>query len=168
MKIKYRIVLVSVCLLLISVTASASDYKDWIPLLPETVGEMQRSGKPDGMNMEMGGEKWSSLHQNYSADNGEKSVELTIVEGKGAPPLANFQMMSAMKMETEDQIVKTLDVFGYKGLFNLEKKKKSGTLMISLSEEMLVVLEAEPITKEEEILKLAEQLPLAKFAAQTK
>ncbi|NIS68692.1 MAG: hypothetical protein GTO12_06975 [Proteobacteria bacterium] len=118
--------------------------------------------------MDMSGQKWSSLQQQYSAGDGSKSVELIIVGGKGAPQLANFQMMSAMKMETEDQIVKTLDVFGYKGLINLAKKEKSGTLMISLSKEMLVVLDAKPITKEEEILKLAEQLPLAKFAAQAK
>jgi hypothetical protein len=31
---------------------------------------------------------------------------------------------------------------------------------------MLVVIEAEPITSEAELLKLAEQLPLAKFAGQ--
>ncbi len=155
-------------LVFFSLTARASDYKDWVPLLPDSLGGMGRSGDSEGMNMDMSGQKWSSLQQQYSAGDGSKSVELIIVGGKGAPQLANFQMMSAMKMETEDQIVKTLDVFGYKGLINLAKKEKSGTLMISLSKEMLVVLDAKPITKEEEILKLAEQLPLAKFAAQAK
>lgn len=151
---------------LFSLTASATDYRDWVPLLPDSLGGMGRSGDPEGLNMDMSGQKWSSLQQQYSAGDGERSVELVIVRGKGAPQVANFQMMSTMKMETEDQIVKTLDVLGYKGLFNLAKKEKSGTLMISLSEEMLVVLDAEPITGEGEILKLAEQLPLAKFAAQ--
>jgi len=158
----------SVCLLLISVTAAASDYKSWIPLLPDTLGSMGRSGKPDGVNMETNGQKWSSLHQKYSADNRGKSVEMTLVMGKAAPPLASFQMMSSMKMETDDQIVKTIDVSGYKGLLNLQKNEKSGTLMISLSDQMLVVIEAKPITSESEVIKLAEQLPLAEFAAQAK
>ena len=160
--------LLALCLVLFPLTAAASDYKAWVPLLPDTLAGLSQSGKPDGINMETSGKKWSSLHQRYSADKGEKAIELTIVAGEGAPYLAQFQMMSSVKMETEDQIVKTLDFFGYKGLFNLAKKEKSGTLMISLSGEMLVVLDAEPITKEEEILKLAEQLPLAKFAAQAK
>ena len=161
-------VFLALCLLLFSVKAGATDYKAWIPLLPDTLGGIGRSGKPDGMNMEMSGQKWSSLHQQYSTDNGEKSVELTIVAGKGAPHLASFQMMSSMKMETEDQIIKTVKVKKYKALFNLEKKDKRGTLMISLSDEMLVVIEARPITNEAEVTKLAEQLPLAKFAAQAK
>ena len=153
-------------LLLFSTTAGASDYKAWLPLLPDTLGGMPRSGEPEGVNMEMGGQKWSSLHQEYSTDSGDKSVGLTIVWGKGSPQLAAFQMMSGMKMETEDQIVKTVSVSRYKGLVTLEKKEKSGALMISLSETMLVVIEAEPITSEAELLKLAEQLPLAKFAGQ--
>jgi len=155
-------------LLFFSLTAGASDYKGWIPLLPDSLGGMGRSGEPEGVNMEMGDQKWSSLHQEYSTGDGKKSIELTVVGGKGAPQLTNFQMMSTMKMETEDQIAKTVNVSGYKGFLNLEKKEKSGILMISLSEEMLVVIEAEPITTEKEVLKLAEQLPLAKFAAQAK
>jgi len=148
--------------------AVAADYKSWISLLPDTLGGMGRSGKPDGMNMEMNNQKWSTLNQKFSADNGEKSIDLTIVGGKNAPPLASFQMMSAMKMETEDQIVKTVRVQNYKGLLNLKKNEKSGTLMISLSEEMLVLIDAKPITSEAELLKLAEQLPLSKFATQTR
>ena len=155
-------------LLLFSATAGASDYKAWLPLLPDTLGGMRRSGEPEGMSMEMGGQKWSSLHQEYSTDSGEKSVELTIVSGKGGPELEAFQMMSSIKMETEDQIIKTVSVLRYKGLFAFEKKEKNGTLMISLGEELLVVIEAEPITSEADLLKLAEQLPLAKFAAQAK
>jgi hypothetical protein len=158
----------SVCLLLISVTAAASDYKAWIPLIPDMMGGMGRSGKPDGINMEMSGQKWSSLHQRYSGDKGEKAIELTIVGGEGAPQLAQFQMMSSMKMETEDQIVKTVKVLGYKGLLNLEKKGKGATLMISLSDQMMVVIAAEAIKSEAEALKLAEQLPLSTFAAQAK
>jgi hypothetical protein len=168
MKCKRRFFLMSVCLLLISVTAAASDYKAWIPLLPDTLAGLSRSGKPDGINMEMSGQKWSSLHQRYSGDKGEKAIELTIVGGEGAPQLAQFQMMSSMKMETEDQIVKTVKVLGYKGLLNLEKKGKGATLMISLSDQMMVVIAAEAIKSEAEALKLAEQLPLSTFATQAK
>ncbi len=168
MKCNGRFFLMSLCLLLISVTAAASDYKSWIPLLPDTVGSIGRSGKPDGTNMEINDQKWSTLHQTYSAKNGERSVELTIIGGKGAPPLAAFHMMSKMTMETEDQIIKTVKVKTYKALLNLEKKGERGTLMISLSDEMLVVLEGKPIKSEAKLLELAEQLPFAKFAAHAK
>jgi hypothetical protein len=73
-----------------------------------------------------------------------------------------------MKMEAEDQIVKTVKGQDYKGLLNFKKNEKSGTLMISLSEEMLVLIDAKPITSEAELFKRAEQLPLSKFATQTR
>lgn len=160
--------LLALCLLLFSVTAGATDYKAWVPLLPDTLAGLNQSGKPNGINMETNGKKWSSLHQRYSGDKGEKAIELTIVGGEAAPQLAQFQMMSSMKMETEDQIIKTVKVLGYKGLLNIEKKGKGATLMISLSDEMMVVIAAEAIKSEAKVLKLAEQLPLAKFAAQAK
>jgi hypothetical protein len=168
MKMKKMSFLLALCLLLFSVTAGATDYKAWVPLLPDTLAGLTRSGKPDGINMEMSGQKWSSLHQRYSTDKGEKAIELTIVGGEAAPQLAQFQMMSSMKMETEDQIVKTVKVSGYKGLLNIEKKGRGTILMISLSDEMMVVIAAEAIKSEAEALKLAEHLPLAKFAAQAK
>jgi hypothetical protein len=168
MKMRKISFLLALCLSLFSVTAGATDYKAWIPVLPDTLAGLSRSGKPDGINMEMSGQKWSSLHQRYSGDKGEKAIELTIVGGEGAPQLAQFQMMSSMKMETEDQIVKTVKVLGYKGLLNLEKKGKGANLMISLSDQMMVVIAAEAIKSEAEALKLAEQLPLSTFAAQAK
>ena len=74
--------LLALYLLLFSVTAGATDYKAWVPLLPDTLAGLTRSGKPDGINMEMSGKKWSSLHQRYSGDKGEKAIELTIVGGE--------------------------------------------------------------------------------------
>ena len=97
MKCKGRFFLMSVCLLFISVTAAASDYKSWIPLLLDALGSMGRSGKPDGVNMETNGQKWSSLHQKYSADNGGKSVEMTLdeVEGRAKELLSKFRKAAA-------------------------------------------------------------------------
>jgi hypothetical protein len=143
----------------------ASDYKPWVPLLPETLGGLQRSEKPQGFTMEMGEESWSSLHQAYSMEDGEKSIDLTLVLGKGSPHMANFEMMSAMKIETEEQIIKTTQIKNRKALLSLEKEEKRASLMIPLGKGMMVVLEATPIMKEEEIIALAEELPLDQFAA---
>jgi hypothetical protein len=164
MKIKSILLFVFV-FLMIAVMANAADYKVWMPLLPEELGGLKRSGEPEGMNMEMNGKMWSSLHQEYSADNPERAASVTILGGKDAPGMEGFQAMSSMKMETEDQIIKTIKVSGYNGVFNLEKGEKRGTLMISLRQDLMVILETSPTEDETEIVKLAEQLPLADFVA---
>ena len=76
---KVRIILISICFLLVSVSVYATDYKQWIPLLPETLGGLAQSGKPEGVNMEMGGQSWSSLQQKYS--NNSENISMMIVSG---------------------------------------------------------------------------------------
>ena len=164
---KGKIILLAVCLLSISVAVGATDYKGWLPLIPNTLGGLTRSGEPDGINMEMGGQSWSSLHQEYS-NKSNKKISLTIVSGIAAPQAQAFQAMSQMQMETQDQIVKTLKVSGYKSVFQLSKADKNGSLMISVNQQTVVVIEAEPITSENKLIALAKEVPLQKIATQSK
>ncbi len=55
MVVRVGIILKSLCLLLISVTLGAVDYKNWLPLVPQALGSLARSGEPNGINMEMNG-----------------------------------------------------------------------------------------------------------------
>jgi hypothetical protein len=158
------------CLFLLPVTAEAIDYKAWIPLLPDTVGGIARSGEPHGMNMEMGGQRWSSVSQEYASGDQKKSVGLSIMAGIGNPQVQGYQAMAAMtmQMETGDEVMKTTTVSGYSAMLTLDKTDKTGTLVIYLRNDMVVVLHAEPATKEAHLTQLAQQLPLAKFASAAK
>jgi hypothetical protein len=168
MRLTAQIVGICVGIVLMTALAGAKDYKAWIPLLPETVAGMAQSGDPEGMNMESNGQKWSMLHQSYGGDGSGKSVELTLVSGAGAPFVANFQMMSKMEMETEDQVIKTVECSKYKGLVNLEKAKKRATLMIALTDETIVVIELAPTSQAKDVISVAEGLPLEEFASKAK
>ena len=167
MKAKGKIILMATCLLLVSVWVGATDYKNWLPLIPETLGDLAKSGDPDVINMEMSGQSWSSLRQNYT-DNSNKRASLTIVSGVIAPQAQAFQAMSHIQMETQDQIMKTVNVSGYKAVFQLNKANKNGSLMISLDEQTLVLIEGEPITSEKELNDLAKEVPLKKIASQAR
>ena len=167
MKAKGKTILMATCLLLVSVWVDATDYKGWLPLIPETLGNLAKSGDPDGINMEMSGQSWSSLQQNYT-DNSKKRASLTIVSGVIAPQAQAFQAMSQMHMETPDQIVKTIIVSGYKAVLQLNKANRNGGLMISLGEQTLVVIEGDPITNEGELTALAKDVPLKEIATQVK
>jgi hypothetical protein len=85
-----------------------------------------------------------------------------------APQAQAFQAMSQMQMETQDQIIKTVNVSGYKAVLQLNKATRNGGLMISLGEQTLVVIEGEPITNEGELTALAKEVPLKEIATQAK
>jgi hypothetical protein len=161
---------VVLCLLVIPLVAWATDYKAWIPLLPPTVNGLTPSGEPDGMNMEMGGQKWSSLNQEYTSRDGKRSVDLVVMAGKGAPQAQSYHAMAGMNMnmETGDQVIKTLSVAGHKGMLTLDKKDKTGTLVLFLKNDMLVVVNADPATNESDVTRLVQHLPLAQLAAKAR
>jgi hypothetical protein len=154
--------------LLLPAVSGALDYKTWIPILPQRLGSLQTSGEPDGMNMDMGGQQWSSVHQRYASQDGKMSAELTIMAGKAAPQARAAQAMTNMNMETEDQVMKTVDIGAHKGMLTLDKKEKTGTLMIPLKNEAVVVFHLEPASGETEIMQLGQLLPLAKIVDKAK
>ena len=159
-------VLVVLSVLLIPLAVGAFDYKAWAPLLPRTLGDMAPSGEPDGMNMDMSGQKWSSINQEYTSRDGKKTAQLSVVGGQMAPQVQGFQGMAAMNMnmETGDQIIKTVTVSGKKSMLTLDKQSKTGTLMIPVEKDMIIALTLEPATSESELTSLAQQIPLSKFA----
>lgn len=161
-------VALALCFLLLPEVAGALDYKTWFPILPQRLGSLQTSVEPEGMNMDMGGQQWSSVHQAYASQDGKTSAELTIMAGKAAPQAQAWQAMANMNMETEDQMMKTVDVAGHKGMLTLDKKDKTGTLMIPLKNDTVVVLHLEPALGETEIMQLGQQLPLAQIADKAK
>jgi hypothetical protein len=159
-------ILVVLSFLLLPLAAGAFDYKAWFPLLPRTLGGMAPSGEPDGMNMDMSGQKWSSLNQEYTSRDGKKTAQLSIVAGQMAPQVQGFQSMAAMNMnmETGDQIMKTVTVSGKKSMLTLDKQGKTGTIMIPVKQDMIVALTLEPATKASDLTSLAQQISLSKFA----
>ena len=161
-------VVLALCFLLLPAITGALDYKTWFPILPQRLGSLQTSGEPDGMNMDMGGQQWSSVHQAYASQDGKTSAELTIMAGKAAPQAQAWQGMATMNMETEEQIMKTVDVAGHKGMLTLDKKDKTATLIIPLKNETVVVLHLEPASGETEIMHLGQLLPLAQIADKAK
>ena len=134
-------------------------------LLPRTWDAMTPSGDPDGMNMDMGGQKWSSLNQEYRSRDGKKTAQVSVVAGQMAPQVQGFQGMAAMNMnmETGDQLIKTVNVSGKKGILTLDKKDKSGTLTIPVKQDMVVVLTADPATGASDLTGLAQQIPISRF-----
>jgi len=151
-------------ILMLAVTADAANYKNWIPVVPETIDGCAKSGEPKGVNMESGGEAWSSLQQEY-ADEDKKEITLTIVSG-ASPHIQQFKQMSMVQAENETQVIQSVDVSGHDGIVQLKKKEDSGVLYTMVGEKTLVAIQAEPATSQDKLLSLADEVPLEEIAAE--
>jgi hypothetical protein len=129
---------------------------------------MSRESEPDGMNMEMQGKAWASVSQEYQDSKSERSVTLVLIAGSAAPQIEGFKNMPKATMETGDMIWKSVEIGGYQGILQIEKKEHSATVMIGVDDQSLVMINCTEMSDEKEVLALAKELPLSKFAARMK
>ncbi|MFO8091419.1 MAG: hypothetical protein R6U13_16385 [Desulfatiglandaceae bacterium] len=158
-----NILILSLYFLLASSIAHAVEYQGWIPLLPENIGGLEKSGEPSGMNMEQGGEAWSVLEQHYTDHNGSR-LELRIVSGSTSPGMKAFESMKKFRVETPEKEVKTLKVSGYKAVLDLNKKGGKSNLLIPVHDETIVIISTDSFGSQEDIASLAGDVPLSDIA----
>ncbi len=163
MRMKATTVLIGIfCFFLMAAVAGAADYKNWLPLMPETVGGLEKSGQHEGFNMNSGGKAWSFLKQKYAGDRGR--ARLMIISGAGAPQVQSFENMPEFNMESEKKIAKSLEVSGHKAFLEIDKNDSNGRLVVSVGSSALVVLHVTPVSGEKKMLSLADAVPLEKIA----
>ena len=161
---KSIIILITVLgFILASTAANALDYNDWIPLLPESIGGMEKQGDPEGINMERSGEAWSSVTQGYSDAEGN-DARLKIVTGSDAPGIKEFQAMQKVSFENSEVEVKTLEISGYKAAIEFDKKGGKSHLLIAPQEETLVIIDSAAFDNKNDLISLADDIPLSEIA----
>jgi hypothetical protein len=168
MRIMRKGIVAGFLVLFLAAGVGAADYQTWVPLIPETLGGLPRVEAPEGLNMEVSGQSWSSLIQEYARDEADRFFSLTLVSGAAAPEAQVFQAMSQMTMETSDQVIKSLRVADYPALLQLDRGSLSGSLIIAVGPHSLVVLQGEPVTAEDELTQLVREVPLQEMAAALK
>ena len=159
------VIALALVLLLGASTASALDYKAWVPLLPESISGLDKAGEPNGANMEKSGESWATVQQDYSDGSGEE-VTLTIVAGGMSPQLQQFRAMKQFTMETGEKLVKTSKVSGYESILELRKQKNSGTLLIHVNKKTIVVIESNSVKNKDELISMADDVSLSDIKSQ--
>ncbi len=161
-------VLPFIVIMMYAFAAGASDYKPWIPLLPQQIGGLKKKGKHEGMNMEMDSERWSSLTQTYGSEECEKEITLTIVCGSNAPQIMQFNSVPKIKIETEDQVITDFTFEGKRGFLTLDKNEKNSFLMFLVEERLLITIEMQECCDKDRMISLLKEIPLQKFKCQVK
>lgn len=157
------IFLIALGFILASSAVNALDYKDWIPLLPESIGELDKQGDPEGMNMEKGSQSWATLKQPY-ADGEGSTLRLSIVSGTDAPVMKKFETLQKFNMETAEKAIKTTEISGHKAVLNRNKTGGKSSMMIAAQQNTLVIIETDSFDSEKELVSLAAEVPLGDIA----
>ncbi len=161
MSLRFKTIMLVICFILFTasvVVAADYDYKELIPVLPDSINEMSKTGEPDGANMETSGQHWSVVNQRYG--NGSNHINFFVVVGSSAPEIQKFHNLQQLNVETEESVTRTTEIAGKKTLLNLKKDGSRGTLAIAVQNNALAVFETSHVENEEELLSLADDISI--------
>jgi len=136
-----QIVIIASILFLNAGLTWATDYKEWIPYFPDELDGLKAQSKKDGMNMEMDGQQTSSLTVTYSE--GVKQTKVSIMHSGDSGMIEAQRSMGAMTLETPEFVMKPIEIEGYKGFYQDDKKSKRVQIMLFFNDNSLLIFEAD-------------------------
>ena len=145
------------CLVFMVSTTYAGDYKDCIPLLPESINGMEQSGDPYGLNTQSEGKSWTGLQQHYS--DGSKKIELSIVSGPSAPQVQQFDSMKGHSYEDGEKVVETDEISGNDAIFEVYKDGKRGAVLVAIGQETVIIIQSDSVGSKENLISYVNKLP---------
>ncbi len=159
--IVFKVFACTICFLFILsvVSAHAVSSQDWISYLPETINGIEKTGEVETVDAKKMGQKISSVTQVYG-----NNVSLTIADGTMLPQLKKFEAMKQLTMENEKKIIKRMKISGYESGYEFYKKRKEGNLLVKLSDTRIVVIQADEVKNKDELLSMADDVPLSEIA----
>ncbi|MCF8111415.1 MAG: hypothetical protein K9J85_07985 [Desulfobacteraceae bacterium] len=160
---RMKIIAICLSLLLASAAANAFNYMDWVPLLPENIGGLEKTGETEGMDKNEGDRSWSVIKQKYSDAEGN-TINFSILTGSNAPGIKEFKMMQQINMETDKKAVKTVDVSGRKSVLTMDKTGDENTLLIPAADNTLVIISTDAFNSEKEMISLADDVSVEDIA----
>lgn len=144
-------------------TSWAVDYKEWIPYIPDEMDGLKAEPRKDGMNMEMGGQKTSSLTVTYV--DGAKQSKVSIMHSGDPGMVEGQRAIGSMSMETPDFVMKPVEIEGFKGSYHDDKQSKRVQIMLFLSDNALLIFDADGGKDEKHYTGLVKKINLKKISA---
>ena len=147
-----------------SALADVINFKKLEPFVDVQIPGWTMSGKPGGTTVKQGAMSVSQAEAKFKA--GDKTLKISVIDLAGQHfPL---QMGQFMEMETDEQVVRTLDVQGFKAMEHYNKVDKEGDLIISVVKRFLVKIEGQKIDNLKVLQDAAQKLDLKKLATLAK
>jgi hypothetical protein len=147
-----------------SALADVINFKKLEPFVDVKIPGWTMEGKPGGTTVKQGPMSVSQAEAEFKAGDKTLKISVTDLYGRHFP----MQMGQFMEMESNEQVVRTLDVQGFKGLGQYNKNDKEGNLIISVADRFLVKVEGQKIDDLKVLQDVAQQLDLKKLATLAK
>ena len=136
-------------------------HKKLAPFLELKLPGWTMDGKPTGTTIKMDKMQMSEVRATFRA--GEKKLEIIIMDYWGQP-IPFLAGLPQMEMESDNQVMRTTEVQGFKALEVYRPKDKEGELNISVADRFWVKIDGDGLDSPEILKTAARQMDLKKLA----
>lgn len=132
---KKRILALMLVLSLSPGLAFSTDFKDWLPYVPNSLSGKKMTGKDEGGNVSISGFTSSTLTRTYGSEPDETT--LMIVWDPSGRQMMAVKMGMNLRFDTPDAIAKPITVQGFPALYQFDTESSRGILQILPSDTAL-------------------------------
>lgn len=138
-----RLLLLTLALLIAPALSWSSDYKEWLPYVPDKLDGLKATSSPqaEGGNMSSGGSDISTFERVYGE--GNKEIRFSILYGSstGGDQQATEQDSGGpMSMELPGMVMKTVSIQGFHAMYTYLNETDEATIQLYLKGKAMVTL----------------------------
>ena len=163
---KKRILALMLVLSLSPALAFSTDFKDWLPYVPNSLGGKKMTGKDEAGNVSINGFTSSSLVRTYGSEPDE-TILMIVWDPSGRQMMA-VKMGMSLRFDTPEAIAKPITVQGFPTLFQFNAESGRGTLQILPTDTALVQLNAKGNRDESHYINMLKSVNLKKILSTMK
>ncbi len=144
--------------------AQVVNCKELLPFVDLKIPGWTREGRVCGTTLKQGNVTVSEARMSFKA--GDQTLEVVIMDflGKTIPFLTGQQI----QMESSEEIVRSIEVQGFKAVVTFRHRERQGELNISVADRFWVNITGEGIGNLEVLTNLAQRMDLQKLATLAK
>jgi len=140
------------------------NFRELLPLIPESIGKYKRDGEPTGESANMAGMKISHVEAYYLPPGGEPRIGVEVIDLAYIPHLyITWNMATMIEVDSTEEIRKNSTIKGHKAIELYKYKDKEGQLSILVAERFQVQLKADGFDNLDPLKDFAEKMDLEKL-----
>lgn len=133
------------CVLPVAAAAGVVEWQKLAPFLPGELNGFKPAGAPEGQTVKLGGNDYSSVSFKYGT---ERRIDREIVIHSGTVATSTWNTtltMGRVEIDTPRQMIKQVEIQGFKGFQSYRKDKKRATVWLALANDLLVIATIEDV-----------------------
>ena len=148
-------------LLLTPCVSWAVDYKDWLPLIPDTLDGLTVSAKDEGENLDLGVMNMSNFSRQYGE--GDKQINISIMYESSGEQIKAQNARTQKNIKLAELVQKRITIQGFESVYDHNKSVPYQRITVFLNDKAVISFGVFGLNEEKHFFELANKINFRKI-----